>query len=365
MVGFYTLYLISRGIYSLVFALLVQARSAFISISKECRSVSIYRPKAGWLYILTTLVFIISVPSDEFACLSDSYHEEKFIRTITGSSGLDLHLDSHSLENGVQRPDVEQSIHGCTLNYSYAHTIVIPGAWLRFGEIRQTSTPIKPAVRTSGCCKYMLKNGVLGLVMEHSHQRIVLDCCYVHAFVISRACPEINEIPSSTSSIFINSAMEALGYSKSFLCSWRSILSAPSVECAYFSFIFCEETVIRKIMVVSAMYIESDSYWLKYGVLGLMMEHSLHGHNVNCYSDFVVIWRAWQEITEIPSSVSSTFTNLAIEASEYSKSFLFSWRCTLSCLPVQCVSFSVISCEERGTRNITDVHAMDVESDIY
>ena len=58
MVGFYTLYLISRGIYSLVFALLVQARSAFIAISKECRSVSIYRPKAGWLYILTTLVFI-------------------------------------------------------------------------------------------------------------------------------------------------------------------------------------------------------------------------------------------------------------------------------------------------------------------
>ena len=45
-------------------------------------------------------------------------------------------------------------------------------------------------------------------------------------------------------------------------------------------------------MVVSAMYIESDSYWHKYGVLGLMMEHSLHGHNVNCYSDFVVIWRA-------------------------------------------------------------------------
>ena len=109
---------------------------------------------------------------------------------------------------------------------------------------------------------------------------------------LSRVCPEINEIPSSTSSIFINSAMEALGYCKSFLCSWRSILSAPSVECAYFSFIFCEETVTREITVVSAMYIESDSYWLKYGVLGLMMEHSLHGHNVNCYSDFVVIWRA-------------------------------------------------------------------------
>ena len=229
MIGFYTLHLISRGIYPLVFTLLVQARTAFIFISKECRSGSIHRLKAEWLYIFKTLAFLISTPSDDFACLSVSSYKQKGTTNITGSSALDLQLDCYSFRNGVLEPVVEQSTHWGVLNNSYVHTIILSRAWLRFGEITLSCTLRKPAMRTWGYCKYWLNTRALRLVMEHSQPGLV-------AVVVSRAWPEIRVMPSSTSSTRINSAMEAWEYFKSFLFSWRYTLSAPSVECDYLSF---------------------------------------------------------------------------------------------------------------------------------
>ena len=156
MIGFYTLHLLSKGIYPLVFTLLVQARSAFIAISKECRARSIYRLKAEWLYRIITLVLILSAPSDEFACLSVSSYEEKGTTNKTGNSALDVQLDCYSFRNGVLEPVVEQSIDWDTFNNSYVHTIILSRACLRFDEITLSCTLRKPAMRTWGSCKYWL-----------------------------------------------------------------------------------------------------------------------------------------------------------------------------------------------------------------
>ena len=99
MMGSYTLSLLSRGIYSHAFTLLVRACSAFIAISKECRSVSIYRSKAQWLYILTAVVFIIFAQCDEFASWSVNPDKENVFGDITGSFALYVDLDSYNFEN--------------------------------------------------------------------------------------------------------------------------------------------------------------------------------------------------------------------------------------------------------------------------
>ena len=72
----------------------MRACSAFIAISKECRSGSIYRSKAQWLYILTTVVFIIFAQCDEFASWSVNPHEENVFGDIKGSSTFDVDFDS-------------------------------------------------------------------------------------------------------------------------------------------------------------------------------------------------------------------------------------------------------------------------------
>ena len=119
MIGFYILHLLARGIYHLLFILL-QARIALIAISKECRSGSIFLLKAQCVYIITALVFIISALSDEFASLSVTSYDEKDTRNITGSSALDVEVDSYSYNNGVLGLVMEHSLHGGVFNYSNA-----------------------------------------------------------------------------------------------------------------------------------------------------------------------------------------------------------------------------------------------------
>ena len=119
MIGFYILHLLARGIYPLLF-ILVQARIALIAISKECRSGSIFLLKAQWVYILTALVCIISALSDEFASLSVTSYDEKDTRNITGSSALDVEVDSYTYNNGVLGSVMEYSLHGGVINYSNA-----------------------------------------------------------------------------------------------------------------------------------------------------------------------------------------------------------------------------------------------------
>ena len=72
----------------------MRACSAFIAISKECRSVSIYRTKAQCLYILTTVVLIIFAQCDEFASWSVNPDKENIFVDIKGSSAFDVDLDS-------------------------------------------------------------------------------------------------------------------------------------------------------------------------------------------------------------------------------------------------------------------------------
>ena len=99
MLGLYTLHLLAKGIYPLTLILLMQARSVFITIAKECLPGLIYLSKAQWLYILTTVLFIIFAPFDEFASLSVSSYEEKIFRNKTGSSALDVDLDFYKLKS--------------------------------------------------------------------------------------------------------------------------------------------------------------------------------------------------------------------------------------------------------------------------
>ena len=101
MIGFDTLNLLRRGIYHLVLTFLVQARVAFIAILNDCRCGWIYLLKAQWVYILTTLVFVISAPSVECASFSVISCEERVSRNITGSSALDVESDSYRFKNGV------------------------------------------------------------------------------------------------------------------------------------------------------------------------------------------------------------------------------------------------------------------------
>ena len=77
------------------------------------------------------------------------------------------------------------------------------------------------------------------------------------------------------------------------------IISDPSIKCASFSAISSEGIVTRTITDKSAWDIESDSYRLKNGVLGAVMENPLHWDIVNCsYVPASVISRPWLDISE-------------------------------------------------------------------
>ena len=311
--GFYTLSLLSRGIYSHVFTLLVRALSAFIAISKECRSGSIYRLKAQLLYILTTVVFIIFAPCDEFASWSVNPDKENVFGDIKGSSAFDVDFDSYTFKEEVQGPVVEQSLHLGTINCSYVNSTVISRAWLKFAQMKLFTTDRKSSMRTSGRCicllcswditflapsrkcisfsfsssderftwkivtytldaesdSYMFQKRVLRPVMEHPLGTLNL---HLHALVVSRAWLQNREIPSSSTST--NTAMEAWGYCKSFLSSCCSTISVRYVECTSSSVISCEKSVLRNKTGVSTLDVDSDCYCLKNGILGLVIEHS-------------------------------------------------------------------------------------------
>ena len=120
-------------------------------------------------------------------------------------------------------------------------------------------------------------------------------CGYCKPFfsvVISKALLEIRKVPSFTSSTPINSAMEAWGLCKPLLCSSCCTISATSVTHASFVVIFSAETITIMGTGGSALNVESDSYRVKNGVLGLVTEHSLSGRTrkccVNCATDDIL-----------------------------------------------------------------------------
>ena len=207
--GFYTLSLLSRGIYSHVFTLLVRARSAFIAISKECRSGSIYRSKAQWLYILMTAVFIVFAQCDEFAFWSVNPDEENAFWVIKGSSTFDVDFNSYTFKNEVKGPVQEQSLHLCAINCSYVYSTVISRAWLKFAQMELFSADRKSSMRTSG------------------------------------------------------------GY-KCLPCSWDFTFLAPSLKCIFFSFSSNDERFSWKIGG-NTLDVESNSYMFQKGVLRPVM----------------------------------------------------------------------------------------------
>ena len=223
MLGVYTLHLLAKGIYSLVFILLVQARSVFITISKECLPGLIYRSKPQWLYMLTTVLFIIFAPSDEFASLSVSSYEEKIFRNKTGSFALDMDLDFYTLKNRDLGPLVEDSFHAGAINCSYVHSI--------------------------------------------------------------------------KSSSLTNSAMEAWGFCKSIPRSCCCTISTRSVEYA------------SSVTNGYALDVESDSYWLKNGTLGLCMEHSQHGGATCATDDICPIANIFAIVNALASSFRESICN--------------------------------------------------------
>ena len=235
MLGVYTLHLFAKGIYPLVFILLVQARSVFITISKECLSGLIYRSKPQWLYILTTVLSIIFAPSDEFASLSVSSYEEIIFRNKTGSTALDLDLDFYTLKNRDLGPVVEESFHSGAIKCSYVHSI--------------------------------------------------------------------------KSNSLTNSAMEAWGFCKSIPRSCCCTISTRSVEFASSPVISCAERVIMTVTNGYALDVESDSYWLKNGTLGLFMEHSQHGGATCATDDIFPIANIFAIVNALAISFSESICN--------------------------------------------------------
>ena len=155
-----------------------------------------------------------------------------------------------------------------------------------------------------------------------------------------------------------NPSLNTLGGCKCLLCSWDWTFLAPTVKCIAFTLTSNEGRFTWKIAGRSTLHVQSESYRFKNGVLGPVMEHSVGTVNC-CYVHAGFISRALLKIREIPSS--STLTNSAMEARGYCKYFLPLWRCNISAPSVECASFTVQSCEERVTWNLTGGSALDVE----
>ena len=343
MIDYYTLHPLARRIYPLVFTLLVQARSAFIAIAKECRSGLIYSLKAQRLYILTTLIFFISAPSDEFASLLVSSYDENLFRNNTDSSTLDIDLESNAFKYGV-------------LGSGAVHSVVVTKPCLEIIEILTSSSHTNSAMEAWSSCKSFFRSwcSTISAQCTECASCSVIACeewvtrnktdfpaldvesdwyWFKNGF-LSKAYLEIREIP--TFNFFTNSAMDIWGFCKSFSRSWCS---------SY------DENVFIDISDSSALDVDLTSYKLKNAVLGPGMVHA------------VVVTKASLEISEILTS--SSPTNSAMEAWRFSKSFLRSWCDTISAGCIKCASSPVIAFEERVTRNIMDVSALDVEYDWY
>ena len=161
------------------------------------------------------------------------------------------------------------------------------------------------------------------------------------------------------SSSFTNSAMEAWVLCKSIDPSWCYTISTRSVEYASSPDISRADRVIMNVTNGYALDVESDSYWLKNGSLGLFMEHS-HHFGAICASDdiFPVI-----NCSYVQSIKSSSPRSSAIEAWGFCKSIQPSWCCTISTRYVECASSPIISRAERVIMNVTNGYALDVESD--
>ena len=291
MLGVYTLHLLAKRIYLLVFVLLVEARSVFITISKECLPGLIYRSKPQWLYMLTTVLSIIFAPSDEFASLSVSSYEEKIFRNKTGSFALDMDLEFYTLKNRDLGPVLEESFPAGAINCSYVHSIKsssltnsameawgfcksIPRACCCTISARSveyaSSAVISSAERvimtvTNGYAldvesdSYWLKNETLGLFMEHS-QHGGATCATDDICPIANIFAIVNALASS--------------FRESICNAFMLILKAP-----WFHFIIMQRLQFRLFTTLPSSPIEVSRFRLSElnnTVLVPVMEYSVY-----------------------------------------------------------------------------------------
>ena len=289
-----------------------------------------------------------------------------------------LKWDSYRFNDGMFGLPMEYPPYRSSVNCFYNHGFVISRSWMKLSETTLSSTARKPFVGTWGYCKpflcswcctivavesdfYMFKYGMLEPVMEDPLHGSTVNCSFVHAFVMSRSWLKFIEITLSGALRKPNVA--TWGYCTPFLCSWCCTIDAPSVECTSLTVINCEERVPKNIRGSAAFDIKLESFRLKYGVLELVMEYLVHGSTVNCCSvHAVIISCARLGIIEV--FLSTIIRKPPKGTPGHCKLFLFSWSSTISAPSDECASFSVISCQERVTRNITDSSAQD-ESNSY
>ena len=151
---------------------------------------------------------------------------------------------------------------------------------------------------------YWLKNGSLGLFMEHSHHFGAI-CATDDIFPVIN-CSYVQSIKSSSPR---SSAIEAWGFCKSIQPSWCCTISTRSVECASSPLISSAERVIMNVTNGYALDVESDSYWLKNGTLGLFMEHSQHGGATCATDDICPIANIFAIVNALASSFRESICN--------------------------------------------------------
>ena len=249
--------------------------SRIFQTSKEIRPSSILRKPAlaTWGY---SKPFLCSWRRDHAIVISRILHTIKEIRPFSILRKPALATWGYSkpflcpwrrFTNTVLRPVKEDSVHGCTLDSSSYHAVVISRILPTSKEIRPSSILRKPALVTWGYSKPFL-------------------CLWSrdHAVATWRILQTINEI--SPFSIPRKPALATWGYSKPFLCKWRRI----------------RNTVLRPVK-----------------------KHSVHGCTVDSSSYHAVVnSRILQTSKEIrPSSILRKPT---LATWRYSKPILCPWR---------------------------------------